>query len=121
LTELLVASLDEEHEIARPWANEAERRYEELRSGAARPIPAKEVFNKRRPADRWGSPTGPVQNGIPYGDSCQWDENPNGIPPEFVIALDHCRTPRKHSTAGGRGRSKRWGDPEAENSGPRIN
>jgi hypothetical protein len=84
LTELLVASLDEEHEIARPWANEAERRYEELRSGAARPIPAKEVFNKRRPRrplgkpDRAGSKWHPVWR-------LQRDENPNGIPAELVI------------------------------------
>lgn len=44
----LIASLDEEDEIARAWADEAERRYEELRSGAVKPLPAEEVFNKLR-------------------------------------------------------------------------
>jgi putative addiction module component (TIGR02574 family) len=52
LAELLIASLDEEDEIARAWADEAERRYEELRSGAVQPIPAEEVFNKLRSRPR---------------------------------------------------------------------
>jgi hypothetical protein len=38
--------LDEDDEIAR--VDEAERRYEELRSGAVQSIPAEEVFSKLR-------------------------------------------------------------------------
>ncbi|HET6566769.1 MAG TPA: addiction module protein [Rhodothermales bacterium] len=48
LAEVLIASLDEEDEIARAWAEEAERRYEELRSGAVEGIPAQEVFKRIR-------------------------------------------------------------------------
>lgn len=45
LAELLIASLDEDDEIAAPWDDEAERRYEELHSGAVTAIPAEEVFS----------------------------------------------------------------------------
>ncbi|HEU4560117.1 MAG TPA: addiction module protein [Longimicrobium sp.] len=48
LAEVLIASLDEEDEIAEAWADEAERRYEELRSGKVQGIPADEVFAKIR-------------------------------------------------------------------------
>lgn len=48
LAEVLIASLDEEDEISRAWADEAERRYEELRSGAVKSIPAEEVFARVR-------------------------------------------------------------------------
>ena len=48
LAEVLIASLDEEDEIAQAWANEAERRYEELRSGTTKSIPAEEVFARIR-------------------------------------------------------------------------
>ena len=48
LAEVLIASLDDEDEIARAWAEEAERRYEELRSGVAEGIPAEEVFARVR-------------------------------------------------------------------------
>ncbi|MBA4158209.1 MAG: addiction module protein [Gemmatimonadetes bacterium] len=41
-------SLDEEDEIAQAWADEAERRYEELRSGAVHSVPAEEVFARIR-------------------------------------------------------------------------
>lgn len=48
LAEVLIASLDEEDEVARAWADEAERRYEELRSGAVQGVPADEVFARIR-------------------------------------------------------------------------
>jgi len=48
LAEVLIASLDEEDEVARAWADEAERRSEELRSGAVTGIPAEEVFARIR-------------------------------------------------------------------------
>jgi putative addiction module component (TIGR02574 family) len=48
LAEVLIASLDEEDEIARAWGEEAEHRYEELRSGAVEGIPAEEVFARVR-------------------------------------------------------------------------
>ncbi len=48
LAEVLIASLDEEDEIARAWADEAERRYEELRTGAVEAVPAEEVFARIR-------------------------------------------------------------------------
>ena len=44
LAEVLIASLDDEDEIAEAWADEAERRLEELRSGVVKGIPAEEVF-----------------------------------------------------------------------------
>lgn len=48
LAEVLIGSLDEEDEIAQAWADEAERRYEELRSGAVESVPAEEVFARIR-------------------------------------------------------------------------
>ncbi len=48
LAEVLIESLEEEDEIARAWADEAERRYEELRSGAVDAVPAEEVFARIR-------------------------------------------------------------------------
>lgn len=48
LAEALIASLDEEDEIAEAWAIEAERRDEELRSGAVRGIPAEGVLARLR-------------------------------------------------------------------------
>ena len=48
LAEALIASLDEEDEIAEAWATEAELRAEELRSGAASGIPAEEVLARLR-------------------------------------------------------------------------
>jgi putative addiction module component (TIGR02574 family) len=47
----LIASLDED-EISRAWADEAERRYEELRSGAVSGIPAEDVFARIRARTR---------------------------------------------------------------------
>lgn len=48
----LLASLEEEagspEEIERPWAAEAERRFEELRGGTARGISARDVFAELR-------------------------------------------------------------------------
>ena len=52
LAEVLIGSLDEEDEIAQAWADEAERRYEELRSGAVQSIPAEEVFARIRARTR---------------------------------------------------------------------
>jgi putative addiction module component (TIGR02574 family) len=48
LAEALIASLDEEDEISAAWADEAERRDEELRSGAVQGTPAEEVFDRIR-------------------------------------------------------------------------
>ena len=48
LAELLLASLDEDDEIMEAWADVAERRYEELRSGAVKGIPADEVLAELR-------------------------------------------------------------------------
>ena len=48
LAEVLIESLDEEDEISRAWADEAERRYEELRSGGVEAVPAEEVFARIR-------------------------------------------------------------------------
>lgn len=48
LAEVLIASLDEEDQIAQAWAEEAERRYEELRSGDVEAIPAEDVFARIR-------------------------------------------------------------------------
>ncbi|HLT46544.1 MAG TPA: addiction module protein [Rubricoccaceae bacterium] len=44
LAQLLIASLDEDDEIERAWAEEVQRRDEELRSGAVEPVPAEDVF-----------------------------------------------------------------------------
>jgi putative addiction module component (TIGR02574 family) len=52
LAELLIASLDEEDEWAQAWAAEAERRYEELKSGAVTGVPAEEVFARLRSRTR---------------------------------------------------------------------
>lgn len=48
LAEVLIVSLNEEDEIAQAWADEAERRYEQLRSGEVEAIPAEEVFARLR-------------------------------------------------------------------------
>lgn len=48
LAEVLIASLDEEDEWADAWAVEADRRFQELRSGAVKGIPADEVFAEIR-------------------------------------------------------------------------
>jgi putative addiction module component (TIGR02574 family) len=48
LAEALIASLDEEDEIAEAWAVEAERRYQELRSGAVEGVPAEDVLARLR-------------------------------------------------------------------------
>lgn len=48
LAEALIASLDEEDEISAAWADEAERRDEDLRSGAVKGVPAEEVFERIR-------------------------------------------------------------------------
>jgi len=48
LAELLLASLDEDDEIMEAWADVAERRYEELRSGAVKGIPVEEVLAELR-------------------------------------------------------------------------
>jgi putative addiction module component (TIGR02574 family) len=48
LAEALIASLDEEDEISTAWADEAERRDAELRSGAVKGVPAEEVFDRIR-------------------------------------------------------------------------
>ena len=52
LAEVLIASLDEEDEVSRAWAEEAERRYEELRSGGVTAVPADEVFARIRARPR---------------------------------------------------------------------
>jgi putative addiction module component (TIGR02574 family) len=44
LAEVLIASLDGEDEVSQAWADEAERRHEELRSGVVKSIPSEEVF-----------------------------------------------------------------------------
>lgn len=48
LAQRLLASLDElnEEEAERLWADEAQRRLEELRAGRARSVPAEEVARK---------------------------------------------------------------------------
>lgn len=48
LAELLISSLDEEDEITTAWADEAERRYHDLRSGKVEGIPAEEVLARVR-------------------------------------------------------------------------
>jgi putative addiction module component (TIGR02574 family) len=48
LAEVLIASLDAEDEITQAWADEAERRYEELRTGAVEAVSAEEVFARIR-------------------------------------------------------------------------
>jgi putative addiction module component (TIGR02574 family) len=48
LAEVLIASLNEEDEIAQAWADEAERRYEQLRSGEVEAVRAEDVFARLR-------------------------------------------------------------------------
>lgn len=48
LAELLIASLDEQDDVGEAWADEAERRFDELRSGAVQAVPAEEVFARIR-------------------------------------------------------------------------
>jgi putative addiction module component (TIGR02574 family) len=48
IAEALIASLDEEDEISSAWADEAERRDQELRSGNRKGVPAEEVFSRIR-------------------------------------------------------------------------
>ncbi len=48
LAELLIQSLDEAAELDIAWADEADRRYEELRAGTTPPVPATDVFAKAR-------------------------------------------------------------------------
>ncbi len=48
LAELLISSLDEEDEIAAAWADEAERRYEQLRSGEVAAVAAEDVLERVR-------------------------------------------------------------------------
>ncbi len=48
LAEALIASLDEEAEIEQIWADEAERRGQELRAGALSGRPAPQVFADAR-------------------------------------------------------------------------
>ena len=52
LAEVLIASLDELDEVEAAWADEAERRYEELRSGKVKGVPADEVFARIRARPR---------------------------------------------------------------------
>ena len=44
LAEVLIASLDEDLALDQAWAAEAERRYEEIRSGRVQAIPAEQVM-----------------------------------------------------------------------------
>jgi putative addiction module component (TIGR02574 family) len=48
LAAVLLASLHDEDEIAAAWAETADRRYEELRSGAVAGVPAEEVLARIR-------------------------------------------------------------------------
>jgi len=49
LAEALLQSLDEaESDLDRAWAAEAQRRYEELQSGAVSSIPSNDVFARAR-------------------------------------------------------------------------
>jgi putative addiction module component (TIGR02574 family) len=51
LAEKLLESLDEEwaeDPIGRAWLEEAQRRYEELRTGSVRGVPAEEALRKAR-------------------------------------------------------------------------
>jgi putative addiction module component (TIGR02574 family) len=44
LAEVLIASLDEDLALDQAWIAEAERRYEEIRSGRVQTIPAEQVM-----------------------------------------------------------------------------
>ena len=46
LAERLIASLDEDTEVERAWAEEIERRVAELSSGAVETIPGEQVFDE---------------------------------------------------------------------------
>ena len=46
LAERLIASLDDDSEIERAWAEEIERRVADLRSGKVKPIPGEQVFDE---------------------------------------------------------------------------
>lgn len=46
LAERLIASLDEEAQVERAWAEEIRQRVEDLRSGKVKPIPGEEVFDE---------------------------------------------------------------------------
>ena len=48
LAQQLLDSLDEESEVERAWAEEAERRYEELRSENVEAVPADQAFAEAR-------------------------------------------------------------------------
>ena len=48
LAQKLIASLDEDDEIEQAWTEEAERRYEALRSGKVEAVPAEHVFDEGR-------------------------------------------------------------------------
>lgn len=48
LAEVLIQSLDEAAELDIAWADEAERRFEDLRAGTTTAIPAADVFAKAR-------------------------------------------------------------------------
>lgn len=48
LAEVLIQSLDEAAELDLAWADEADRRYEELRAGTTTPVPATDAFGKAR-------------------------------------------------------------------------
>lgn len=48
LAQKLIASLDEDDEIEQSWTEEAERRYEDLRSGSIDALPAEQVFAEVR-------------------------------------------------------------------------
>lgn len=52
LAERLIASLDEDSEIERAWAQEVRRRVEAIRAGDAELIPAEDVLNELKRAGR---------------------------------------------------------------------
>lgn len=52
LAEVLIASLDDEEEWVEAWSIEADRRFEELRTGKVAGIPSEEVFARIRARPR---------------------------------------------------------------------
>lgn len=48
LAEMLIASLDEDDEIAKAWVDTADRRYDELRSGVVQGVPLDEALARIR-------------------------------------------------------------------------
>lgn len=48
LAQKLIESLDEENEVEKAWAKVAEQRYQELKSGTEKSIPADQVFAEIR-------------------------------------------------------------------------